>query len=141
MDQLIEFAANHWFLTLALFTILGLLAWTTLAPGVFGAQRVDPVEAVRLINHEGAIVLDVRTDSEVEEGRILNAIHIPQQSLTDQIKRLDKHRAKPIIAVCRTGNRSGSACAILRKHGFERVYNLGGGIVGWQGASLPLVRK
>nr|VFK11309.1 MAG: Rhodanese-related sulfurtransferase [Candidatus Kentron sp. LPFa] len=140
MDQLIEFATNHWFLTLTLFTVLGSLAWITAAPGVLGSERVNPVEAVRLINHEGAIILDVRTDSEVEEGRILNAIHIPQQSLADQIKRVEKYRAKPIIGVCRTGSRSAAACATLRKHGFERVYNLGGGVVGWQSAGLPLVK-
>nr|VFJ88567.1 MAG: Rhodanese-related sulfurtransferase [Candidatus Kentron sp. LFY]VFJ92526.1 MAG: Rhodanese-related sulfurtransferase [Candidatus Kentron sp. LFY] len=140
MDQVIEFATNHWFLTLTLFTVLGLLAWITVAPGVFGSERVNPVEAVRLINHEGAVVLDVRADSEIEEGRILNAIHIPQPSLANQIKRLEKYRSKPVIAVCRTGGRSASACTMLRKHGFERVYNLGGGVVGWQSAGLPLVK-
>nr|VFK58233.1 MAG: Rhodanese-related sulfurtransferase [Candidatus Kentron sp. TUN]VFK59799.1 MAG: Rhodanese-related sulfurtransferase [Candidatus Kentron sp. TUN]VFK67260.1 MAG: Rhodanese-related sulfurtransferase [Candidatus Kentron sp. TUN] len=141
MDQLIEFVTNHWFLTLTLFTIIGLLAWTVAAPGILGAERVEPLEAIRLINHEGAVVLDVRTDGEIEEGRILNAIHVPQQSLPNQIKKLEKYRSKPVIAVCRTGNRSGRACAILRKQGFERVYNLGGGVVGWQSAGLPLVRK
>nr|VFK25735.1 MAG: Rhodanese-related sulfurtransferase [Candidatus Kentron sp. MB]VFK29722.1 MAG: Rhodanese-related sulfurtransferase [Candidatus Kentron sp. MB]VFK74883.1 MAG: Rhodanese-related sulfurtransferase [Candidatus Kentron sp. MB] len=140
MDQLIEFAMNHWILSLTLVAVLGFLAWTTLAPGVFGAERIGPQEAIRLINQESAVVLDVRTDSEVEEGRILNAIHIPQQSLADQIKRVEKYRSRPIVAVCRSGSRSASACATLRKHGFERVYNLSGGVVGWQSAGLPLVK-
>ena len=120
--------------------MLGLLAWVTVAPGVLGSERVNPMEAVRLINHESAIVLDVRTDSEIEDGRILNAIHIPQQSLANQIKKVEKYRSKPVIAVCRSGNRSSSACATLRKHGFERVYNLAGGVLGWQSAGLPLVK-
>jgi len=141
MGRLIEFATNHWLLTLTLFTVLGVLAWTVAAPGVLGTERINPLEAIRLINHEGAIVLDVRTDSEVEEGRILNAIHIPQQSLIDQIKRVEKYRSKPVIAVCRSGSRSASACAVLRKNGFERVYNLAGGIAGWQSAGLPIMRK
>nr|VFJ98710.1 MAG: Rhodanese-related sulfurtransferase [Candidatus Kentron sp. H]VFJ99903.1 MAG: Rhodanese-related sulfurtransferase [Candidatus Kentron sp. H]VFK03656.1 MAG: Rhodanese-related sulfurtransferase [Candidatus Kentron sp. H] len=141
MDQLIEFVANHWFLTLVLFSLLGLLVWTTISPGTFGAESVSPTEAIRLINHENAVLLDVRTDSEFAEGYILNAMHIPQPSLSDHIKKLDKHRSKPVIAVCRSGNRSAKACATLRKHGFERVYNLSGGIAGWQNASLPLVRK
>ncbi|VFM98766.1 MAG: Rhodanese-related sulfurtransferase [Candidatus Kentron sp. G] len=141
MDQLIEFAANHWFLTLALFTVFGLLLWTMISPGTFGAEGVSPTEAIGLINHENAIVLDVRTDSEFADGYILNAIHIPQPSLPDHIKKLDKHRSRPIIAACRSGSRSAKACAVLRKHNFERVYNLTGGVAGWQNAGLPLVRK
>lgn len=141
MDQLIEFGINHWFLALALFTIIALLSWTMVSPGMFGAAGVNPSEAIRLINHENAVILDVRTDSEFTEGRILNAIHIPQPSLPDQIKKLDKYRSRPIIAACRSGSRSARACAVLRKHNFERVYNLSGGVAGWQSAGLPLVRK
>jgi len=141
MDQLIEFAINHWFLTLALFTITGILSWTMLSPGTFGAASVNPSEAITLINHENAVVLDVRTASEFSEGYILNAVHIPQPSLPNHIKKLDKYRSKPIIAACRSGSRSARACATLRKHGFERVYNLSGGITNWQSAGLPLMRK
>lgn len=141
MDQLIEFTANHWFLTLVLLTVIGLLIGTMISPGTFGAESVSPTEAIGLINHENAVVLDVRTDSEFADGYILNAMHVPQPSLPDHVRKLDKHRSRPIIVACRSGNRSAKACAILRKHNFERVYNLGGGIVGWQNAGLPLVRK
>ncbi|MBT8420588.1 MAG: rhodanese-like domain-containing protein [Gammaproteobacteria bacterium] len=141
MEQLIEFTANHWLLTLALCTVLGVLVLTMVSPGTFGAEGVSPTDAIRLMNHENAVILDVRTDSEVSDGYILNAIHIPQTSLSDHIKKLDRYRARPIIAACRSGNRSARACAVLRKHDFERVYNLTGGVVGWQNAGLPLVRK
>nr|VFJ59657.1 MAG: Rhodanese-related sulfurtransferase [Candidatus Kentron sp. DK] len=141
MDQLIEFSINHWFLTLALFSVIALLSWTMISPGTFGAEGVSPTEAIGLINHENAVILDVRTDGEFADGYILNAVHVPQSSLSDHIKRLDKYRSRPIIAACRSGNRSAKACAILRKHNFERVYNLSGGVVGWQSAGLPLVRK
>ena len=46
-----------------------------------------------------------------------------------------------MIAYCRSGNRSNGAGSILTKHGFENVYNLGGGIVAWQKASLPVSKK
>lgn len=140
-QQLLEFAANHWILTLAFFTTLGFLLWTLVSPGFFGPDRVSPTEAIQLINHEGALVLDVRTDEEIAEGSIINAMHLPHATLAAQIKRLEKYRTKPIIAACRSGGRSSTACSILRKHGFERVYNLSGGVTAWRNAGLPLARK
>jgi rhodanese-related sulfurtransferase len=56
-------------------------------------------------------------------------------------KQLEKHRDKPIIAVCRSGSRSGAACSLLRKKGFENVKNLRGGIMAWESANLPVKRK
>ena len=141
MEQLVEFLLNHWVLTVALFATVSALAWSMATPGAFGIEKVTPMDATRLINHEDAIVLDIREDGEFGDGHILNAIHIPQRSVLEQIRKLEKYRSKPIIAACRTGSRSASVCATLRKQGFERVYNLGGGVLAWQNANLPLVRK
>ena len=48
---------------------------------------------------------------------------------------------KPIIAVCRSGSRSGAACKMLGKQGFEQVKNLRGGMMAWESANLPVKRK
>jgi rhodanese-related sulfurtransferase len=61
--------------------------------------------------------------------------------LKNQINRLDKHRQKPIIVACRSGAQSSSACKQLHKEGFEKVFNLKGGILAWQDANLPVSRK
>mgnify|MGYP000494151961 CR=1 FL=1 len=50
-------------------------------------------------------------------------------------------KGKPIVAVCRSGSRSGSACNMLRKNGFENVKNLRGGMMAWESANLPVKRK
>jgi rhodanese-related sulfurtransferase len=42
------------------------------------------------------------------------------------------------VVVCRSGNRSGTACALLGKRGFAQAYNLAGGMLAWQKASLPM---
>jgi rhodanese-related sulfurtransferase len=57
------------------------------------------------------------------------------------LKPLEKYRSKPIITVCRSGARSGQACRILRQHGFERVYNLKGGMQAWAAANMPATTK
>jgi rhodanese-related sulfurtransferase len=85
-------------------------------------------------------VLDVREESEYAQGHILNAVHIPLKMLSDKIGRLEKYRNRPIVASCLSGNRSGQACRVLKKNGFEKIHNLKGGISAWQNASLPLIK-
>ena len=59
----------------------------------------------------------------------------------NQLKPLEKHKSRPIVVACRSGAQSATACRILRKHGFEKVHNLRGGVLAWQSANLPLTRK
>lgn len=140
MEQLLEFTANHPLLVGAFMVVLSALIWNLAAnPG--GKNAVDPLGATAMINHEDAVVLDVRSMAEFKDGHIVNSVNIPLNSLGNSIKQLDKHRGKPVIAVCRTGSRSGAACSMLRKNGFDNVKNLRGGIMAWESANLPVRRK
>ena len=140
MELLLEFAGNHSLLVTAFIGVLAALIWTLAAdPG--GKNAVDPLTATAMINHEDAVVLDVRSMKEFKDGHIVNSVNIPLNGLGNNIKQLEKHRNKPIIAVCRSGSRSGSACNLLRKNGFENVKNLRGGIMAWESANLPVRRK
>jgi rhodanese-related sulfurtransferase len=130
MEQFVEFAGNHPGLFLAFAIVSGLLVWSFLGDSLAGVNSLLPQEATMLINHEDAIVLDVREDSEYAQGHILNSVHIPLSMLSEKISRLEKYRNRPIIASCRSGNRSGSACRQLKKNGFEKVHNLKGGHYG-----------
>jgi rhodanese-related sulfurtransferase len=141
MEQFGTFVVRHWELFLALVVILALLAMEPLMRRLQGYRNVPALEATRLINHEDALVLDVREDQEYKEGHVLNSIHIPASRLAARIKELDKYRGRPVVTVCRTGSRSGRVCGLLRKEGFESVYNLQGGLTAWQNANLPLSRK
>lgn len=88
----------------------------------------------KLAEDSNAVVLDVRTDDEVADGIIANAIHIDiykGQEFVDDIEDLDK--SKNYYVYCRSGNRSGKACAIMEELGFENAYNLEGGILEWEG--------
>ncbi|MGK0253025.1 MAG: rhodanese-related sulfurtransferase [Mariniflexile sp.] len=93
----------------------------------------------KLTDDANAVVIDVRTDVEVADGIIPNAIHIDiykGQEFLDEIEALDK--SKNYYVYCRSGNRSGKACAIMRQLGFENAYNLGGGILEWEGDLVDL---
>ena len=113
-----------------------MLLWPLI--GGRGRQQVDSAQAVMKINREDAVVIDVREDAEVSNGRIPNAKHIPLGQLASRLSELEKHKGKPIIVACRSGHRSAGACGILTKNGFENVFNLSGGMIAWEQANLPV---
>ena len=138
MSQFIEFATNHWDLFLALAAILFMMFSSSLTSKLRGFTEIGPADAVQLINHESATLLDVREDREYQDGHILDAIHIPLTKLAGRLDELGDLKNRPVVISCRSGHRSATACAQLRKNGFETVYNLKGGVMAWQNAGLPL---
>lgn len=139
-QRLLEFFSNHPGLVMAFLAVLGALIWTLFQGGGRGVKKVNPSDAIRLVNSEDAIVIDVRGESEFKKGHILNSVHVPQNYLKDHLAKLEKHRQQPVIMACRTGSESARAGAVLVGHGFEKVYTLNGGILAWEAASLPLVK-
>lgn len=82
-----------------------------------------------------AVILDVRTEDECNEGIIPNAINIDifkGQGFIYRLEELDK--TKNYYVYCRSGARSAQACGIMNQMGFENTYNLEGGFMQWQGA-------
>lgn len=78
-----------------------------------------------------AVIIDVRTAAEVRSGAIKGATNIDLMRMDFQqnIAKLDKN--KTYFVYCRSGNRSGQACQLMGDMGFEKVYNLSGGMMGW----------
>jgi rhodanese-related sulfurtransferase len=88
----------------------------------------------QLEEDNNSVVLDVRTQDEINEGIIPNAIHIDiyrGQGFIYEIDQLDK--SKNYYVYCKSGGRSAQACAIMNQLGFKNAYNLIGGITDWQG--------
>jgi len=141
MTQLIEFASNNLIMVAALAVIATLIIKTEVGLKFSNVKQLTVHEAVRLMNDDNVVVLDVREDSEYSSGHIRNSIHIPISSLPKRINELDKQKNKTILAYCRSGNRSNTACRTLSKHGFEHVSNLAGGIMSWTSSDLPISKK
>ena len=90
--------------------------------------------AEQLDSDENAVILDVRTADEVDDGYIPGAINIDiykGQQFLNELGKLDK--SKHYYVYCRTGNRSGQACNLMENMGFKSAYNLMGGITEWEG--------
>jgi rhodanese-related sulfurtransferase len=138
-QQLIEFASNHTLLVLALFAILVMLAGSEIQQRLSKVRAVSPAEATRLLNHENAIMIDMRSDKDYRDGHIVNAVHVPDGK-GEFPATLNKHRERPVIVYCQRGQQSTAICNRLSKQGFESVYNLQGGVLAWQKAELPLTK-
>jgi rhodanese-related sulfurtransferase len=136
----VQFINSNFFpISIAVFSGLMLL-WSFVGNRIRGIQEVDTGAALQLINHKSAFVLDVREPAEFAAGHVLNATLIPLGQLKERMKELEKYRDRPMVVVCRSGNRSGSACALLSKAGYTQAYNMAGGMTAWQSSKLPTVK-
>jgi rhodanese-related sulfurtransferase len=115
-----------------------MLLWSFFGNRFRGVKEVNSAEALQLINHKNAVILDVREPNEYEAGHVLNSKLIPLGKLKERMAELEKFKEQPIVVVCRSGNRSGTACFLLGRQGFSQAYNLAGGVQAWQKNNLPL---
>jgi glyoxylase-like metal-dependent hydrolase (beta-lactamase superfamily II) len=110
---------------------------------VAAVEEVAPEAlAARLASASRPLVLDVREPEEFvgELGHVAGAILVPLDALQHRLPKLAGHHERDVVVVCRAGARSASACAILRRAGFERVQNLAGGMLAWTAAGLEVQR-
>ena len=87
-----------------------------------------------MVNDVDAIILDVRSEEEIEQGFIPGMTNYDireGQGFIDHIDHLDKN--KNYYVYCRSGARSGQACEIMDQKGFKNAYNLIGGFMEWDG--------
>ncbi len=83
----------------------------------------------RLSNGDDLLLVDVRTPSEVAQGALPNAIHIPMAVIPVRVGELPRDRE--LVIYCRSGARSYHTCQFLAQQGFENAVNLRGGIIAW----------
>lgn len=85
-------------------------------------------QALQLIKEEDVLLVDVRNSDEYKENHLLNSINIPAYEIL-RIKDLEKNKKRCIILYCSRGSRSMAACQILADVGYEKVFNLYGGVL------------
>lgn len=138
MGQLGQFIINHWELWLALVVVLLLVFINELLTQKKRAKELSPQAAVNLINHENAVVVDLRETEVFRNGHIVDAIRATPDDFNQQ--RMDKYKTKPLVLVCARGLQSAQLAAKLREEGFSQPMVLAGGIAAWQAADLPLIK-
>ena len=121
--------------------IFFVMACQSQSQGTDAYTRLDvPSFKEKLDTTPNAQILDVRTSGEVSKGYIENAIHIDYYSKDFQtrIQKLDK--AKPVFVYCHSGVRSHNTGKLLTKLGFQKIYELKQGFIGWKNYQLKTVK-
>lgn len=93
------------------------------------------------------LILDIREPYEYKKMRIENSLNVPRGILEsacdwaydETVPELVKARQRPILVVCRSGNRSLLAAQTMKQMGYEKVYSLKTGLRGWNEYELPLI--
>ncbi len=136
-----SFFTENFILFAALGIIIALILRMEIKRAMRGFKNITAAEAVQLINKEDAVLIDVRESNELTQGSIRNAKHMALSVLKQRVEELKSFADKPVIAYCKSGNRSNEACEILKKNNFTNVMSLKGGIEAWKVANLPVVKK
>ena len=131
-----KFLLDNWFLVLAALVSGGMLLWQNFSRGG-GGSAVSTAEAVRLINREKGVLIDVGEPAEYAGAHAAGARNIPFGSLPDA-KNLPTNKALPLILICPSGARAGRAVGLLKKQGYAQVVSVAGGLAGWREANLPV---
>ncbi len=136
------FLLDNWYLILAAVVSGGLLVWPMLKDGAGGAASIGTAEAVRLMNREKAVLIDVSEPAEYAAGHVGGARNVPLGQLdAANSKALPANKTLPVVLVCATGARSRRGVALLKKAGYENVRSLSGGLGAWRDASLPVEKS
>ncbi len=141
MERLPEFISNHLFLVSLLVSLLMLLIWNIYGGALSGVKQITPAEVTRLINHEKAVVVDVRPAADYQSKHILNALNIPNADMEARKAELDKYKKQPVVFYCGSGAISTRVARTFSTQNFEQVFCLKGGLPSWQNANLPLSKK
>lgn len=139
MQDIILFMQTHWALSLALFFVFLLLILLEFVKQKTGAKQLSAAQVTRLINHDNATIVDVRTTEAFANGHIVGAISLPLKDLPDKIKKIEKFKSQPVVVVCASGQDSTRAVPLLVQKGFI-TYMLQGGLRAWHDAEMPIVK-
>jgi rhodanese-related sulfurtransferase len=141
MEHLVVFITKHWLLSSLLLLVLLAFSIHEWFQSRKAAREVSSEQTVDLMNHQDAVVIDIRSESQFQEGHILDSLSIPSQNLDKKMNSLQKYQSKPIIVVCNVGQAAAKVALDLKQKGFPQVFVLSGGLQAWKGAGLPLVKK
>ena len=137
MELILRFIIEQWVLVLALFICIIMLIRNE---NQKSGSALSPQQAIKIVNQENGIFLDVRDLREFKDGHIVAALNIPFNKLSEQLPQIEKYKDQPIIVVCKMGHQSGAGCKQLKSEGFQRIFKMTGGMFEWENLQLPIIK-
>ena len=100
------------------------------------AAEIDTVQANKLYQDKNVVFIDVREQSEWDSFHSPGTTLIPLGQLANRLKEIPKDR--PVVVVCRSGNRSQQGRDILKQAGYTNVTSMAGGVTSWKSQGFPI---
>jgi rhodanese-related sulfurtransferase len=139
MQRLLEYIAHHPYLAAAAAAAALIAIVYELRERVQAFAALSAPQAVRMMN-QGALVIDLRAKDLYDAGHIVDARNVPAAELASQAESLKKWRDKNVITYCDSGANGANAARALIKLGFNKVFNLQGGLNAWVKDNMPLAK-
>lgn len=141
LRKLPEFIGNHTALA-ALFVILLLALVATQLMQLFSkTKELSPAGLTGLINRDNPLLIDLSALADFEKMHVPGARHVAMSQFDPEKKELAKAKDLPVVVMDKDGHgNSVKAAQRLVKAGFEKVYTLGGGVLAWHAAQLPVAK-
>ena len=121
---------------ISLAATLLLLVISGCAAGNRSVADLTPAEAEKMIKtnqrDSAFVILDVRTPEEFNSGHLAGAVNVDYRSSDFQNKIDELSKSRTYLLYCRTGHRSANALSLMKSKGYQRVYNMLGGITRWR---------
>jgi rhodanese-related sulfurtransferase len=141
LHKLPEFIGNHTALA-ALFVILLVALVATQIMELFSkTKELSPAGLTGLINRDNPLLIDLSSLADFEKMHVPGARHVAMSQFDPEKKELAKAKDLPVVVMDKDGHgNSVKAAQRLVKAGFEKVYTLGGGVLAWHAAQLPVAK-
>ncbi|WP_426701106.1 rhodanese-like domain-containing protein [Rhodanobacter sp. Col0626] len=141
LHKLPVFLGNHMALA-ALFVILLVALIVMQVSTLFSKiKELSPASLTRLINRESPLLIDLSSIAEFEKMHVPGAKHVAMSQFDPEHKDLAKAREMPVVVMDKDGRgNSAKAAQRLIQAGFVKVYTLGGGVLAWHAAQLPVAK-
>jgi rhodanese-related sulfurtransferase len=133
MDRYIEFALNHYILSLALLIVTYLLIQEFFDTAFKKFVSISPLLAVAKMNNTDTLLIDVREVADFVQTYIEQSTNVPLSKFPDIISTLTEHQNKPVLIICQNGISSAAAAKKLSNAGFEQLFVITGGLAAWEG--------
>lgn len=143
-SEYIEFAKNHYLLTIGWLICLGYVIWTQIIILKDRIGFIDFAKATLDINHNGGVFIDIRKPEEFKAGHIHGALDIdPEMLLSGNFSRITCNKDAKIVVVSHTNDdtQAYNCAKALKKSGYQNTFLLRGGMLDLQSSNIPLSKK
>ena len=138
MQEVIAFLSQNWPMSSALIIVFFLILLNEIQFLRTKGKEVSPQAAVRLINHDNAIVIDLRDSESYKKSHIIDAIQASPEEFDKN--KMNKYKEKTLILVCDKGLKAAALATKLRGQGYKNPVVLSGGMTAWHTAQLPILK-